>query len=74
MGTEANAKIVASVLGAKICSISCRASCSASVYLEETVEFDRFFQIDRATWRFFYIGHKYPYFILLLSILTLIYV
>ena len=74
MGTEANAKVVASVWGAKICSISCRASCSASVYLEETVEFDRFFQIDRATWRFFYIGHNYPYFILLLSILTLIYV
>ena len=27
-------------LGAKICSISCSARCFASVYLEETVEFN----------------------------------
>ena len=31
----------------RVCSIPCRASCFALVYLEETVEFNRFFQIDR---------------------------
>ena len=33
-------------LGGRICSISCRASCFASVDLEEKVEFILFFQID----------------------------
>ena len=36
MGTEAKAKVVASIRRSKICSISCRASCFASVDLEET--------------------------------------
>ena len=30
-------------LGGKICSIPCRASCFVSVYMEEMVEFNRFF-------------------------------
>ena len=34
-------------LGGTICSFSCRHSCFDSVDLEETVEFNRFFQIDR---------------------------
>ena len=34
-------------LGGKIFSIPCRASCFVSVDLKETVEFNRFFQIDR---------------------------
>ena len=44
METEGKAKVVASVLGGKV---PCRASCFASVYLEESVKFNRFFQIDR---------------------------
>ena len=32
--------------GGKICSIPCRARCFGSVDLKETVEFNRFFQID----------------------------
>ena len=42
MEREAKTKVC---LGDKIWSISCRASCFASVYLEETVEFNRFFRI-----------------------------
>ena len=36
------------IFGGKMCSISCRASCFASVDFEERVEFILFFQIDRA--------------------------
>ena len=42
MEREAKAKVVEYVWG-KICFTSFRASCFASVYLEETVEFNRFF-------------------------------
>ena len=45
METEGKAKVVSSIWGAKICSIPSRASCFAPVYLEETVKFNRFFQI-----------------------------
>ena len=45
MEREAKAKVVASVSGGKICSISCRASCFAFVYLDETFEFNGFLQI-----------------------------
>ena len=43
--TEAKAKVVASVWGTEF--IPCRASCFASVDLEEKVEFILFFQIHR---------------------------
>ena len=33
--------------GGKICSIPCRASCFDSIDLKETVDFNRFFQLDR---------------------------
>ena len=39
-------------LGGRIYSIPCRASCFALVYLEETVEFNRFFQFDTDTTTF----------------------
>ena len=47
MEREAKTKVVASVLGGKIYSIPCHASCFTSVDLAETVEFNRFFQLDR---------------------------
>ena len=47
MEREAKAKVVASVWGADFVQFPCRASCFASVDLEETVEFILFFQIDR---------------------------
>ena len=47
METEEKAKVVGAVWGDRIYSISCRASCFASVYLEEKDEFNLFFQIDR---------------------------
>ena len=43
METEAKAKVVASILGGRIYSIPCRASCFASGDLEEKVEFILFF-------------------------------
>ena len=46
METEAKAKAVAPVWGEEFI-YPCRASCFASVYLEEKVEFILFFQIDR---------------------------
>ena len=47
METEGKAKVVASVWGEKIYSIYCYTSCFVSVNLKETVDFNRFFQIDR---------------------------
>ena len=47
MERKAKAKVVASVWGRIALAIPCRASCFASVDLEENVEFILFFQIDR---------------------------
>ena len=45
MEREDKAKVVASVLGGRICSIPCRASCFTAVYLEEMVE------ISQSIWK-----------------------
>ena len=50
METEGKAKVVSSIWGAKFVQfLAARASCFAPVYLEETVTFNRLFQIHLDT-------------------------